>query len=1087
MAVTLAGATAITLSVTGVNTSAAAPAAPLPPAAQPVPLADAAGTPSTGKLSEQVDLTSGASQAVFVQFTGQGAADASAETLAAGAGTPAAQAAAQARTSEVEGTTDAVVDEAMATDAAAEELFTITNAVPGVAIRTTPAALAALAERDDVAKITPLVPKKLMNSNAVQLTQTLKTWQDTGQTGKNVSVGIIDTGIDYTHADFGGPGTVEAFEAASADEAGPFTPTAKVVGGYDFVGDAYNANVEADSTPIPDPNPIDCEGHGTHVAGTAAGFGVNADGSTFTGDYPSLTGDELNAMRIGPGTAPLADLYALKVFGCEGSTNATMVALDWALDPNADGDFSDHLDVINLSLGSDYGVVDDPDNLLINKLAYYGVIPVLSAGNSGDLTDSGGSPGNAVRSIAVASTVDSFQLRDGVRVDAPADVAGVAGGQFSVAYPWASAPDVSGTVTPLSAANADGCTALSPEDAALVAGKIAWLQWDDNDATRACGSGARSANVAAAGAIGALFTSDLVVFGAGITGSPVIPVVQLTSASTAALAPAAVAGTLQITFSGELARSLPTYDDSITDTISSFTSRSSHGSLGVVKPDVAAPGDTIASAGIGSGDDAAVLSGTSMASPHTAGIAALVRAAHPAWSVEQVKAAVMNTADNDLFTGTDRSGLRYGPNRVGTGRVDALAAVTTPLLAFSTNVSGGVSASFGVVEAPVSADTVTRTRTVTVQNTGSAAADVAMSYDEITPQPGVAYSVSPTTATVPAGGSVTATVTMTVSPAQLRKVIDPTMEALQLDVPRQFVSAASGLLLVKPAGDQSALRVPVYGAAKPASLTRAYDSAYGTSRALRIAGRGVSQAPSSSSFNSMVSVMTMGYDSPRAPICSATITTGCTYNASTLAGDLHYVGAGATKGPDGTVATGSVWFGATTWSRWATVGNTTYPYVDIDVNGDGTPDLRSQVQNLTGTDVLVAILADLATGDTLDVQPVNFQFGDVDTNVFDTNTILIPVNPAFLGITPADTSFPISYSVGTQSGLAPYNLGDIDSTPMIPFDVATPAVQVSDPLYFDNSNTAIPYTRGGTGAAQALVIHLHGLNGTKGQVVSLRG
>ena len=83
-------------------------------------------------------------------------------------------------------------------------------------------------------------------------------------------------------------------------------------------------------------------------------------------------------------------------------------ALDWALDPNNDGDFSDHLDIVNMSLGSDYGVVDDPENDMINQLASYGVLPVIAMGNHGDLTDTGGSPGNAVRSLAVASSVDAL-------------------------------------------------------------------------------------------------------------------------------------------------------------------------------------------------------------------------------------------------------------------------------------------------------------------------------------------------------------------------------------------------------------------------------------------------------------------------------------------------------------------------------------------------------------------------------------------------------------------------------------------------------------------------------------------------------
>ena len=76
--------------------------------------------------------------------------------------------------------------------------------------------------------------------------------------------------------------------------------------------------------------------------------------------------------------------------------------------------------------------------------------------------------------------------------------------------------------------NLDGCEAFDAADIARVTGKIAWLEWDDNDATRRCGSAGRSANAVAAGATGAVFTSGLEHFVAGITGSAVIPVFQLT-------------------------------------------------------------------------------------------------------------------------------------------------------------------------------------------------------------------------------------------------------------------------------------------------------------------------------------------------------------------------------------------------------------------------------------------------------------------------------------------------------------------------------------------------------------------------------
>ncbi len=167
---------------------------------------------------------------------------------------------------------------------------------------------------------------------------------------------------------------------------------------------------------------------------------------------------------------------------------------------------------MNLSLGSDYGPVDDPENAVVDNLAKHGVLSVIAMGNGGDLTDIGGAPGNAVRSLAVANSVDAGETYDGLKVNAPAAVAGVKPGQMSVAYDWAHKPDVTGDVVAIPGSNADGCAALSAADAAKVAGKVAWLEWDDNNVTRRCGSAGRSGNVAKAGAIGAIFTSQLSVF-----------------------------------------------------------------------------------------------------------------------------------------------------------------------------------------------------------------------------------------------------------------------------------------------------------------------------------------------------------------------------------------------------------------------------------------------------------------------------------------------------------------------------------------------------------------------------------------------
>jgi hypothetical protein len=382
----------------------------------------------------------------------------------------------------------------------ATTLFTLRNVYAGIAVRTDASRISALRHISGVAAVRPMPAKYLDNASSVPLINAPDVWSSAtpAGTGAGIRVGIIDTGIDYTHANFGGTGNRRAYEADHryADSAtlnvpsGDF-PSAKVVGGTDFVGDAYDAASDdpAIATPHPDPNPLDCNGHGSHVAGTVAGYGVDNVGNTFTGDYSSLAGQNLETQfRIGPGVAPRASLYALRVFGCEGSTNVVSEALDWAADPNGDGNFNDHLDVVNMSLGSDFGAPDDPDSVASNNAALLGITVVASIGNNGDLVDTGGSPGNASRVLAVAASQDQMTILDAMRENTPQNQ--MIAGQFSVLFDWAHHGPTTGDVAAvdptfdpnapdayspdaMAATNADGCDPFTPAQAAAVQGKIA--------------------------------------------------------------------------------------------------------------------------------------------------------------------------------------------------------------------------------------------------------------------------------------------------------------------------------------------------------------------------------------------------------------------------------------------------------------------------------------------------------------------------------------------------------------------------------------------------------------------------------------
>ncbi|MBV9950575.1 MAG: S8 family serine peptidase [Acidimicrobiia bacterium] len=1063
------------------------PVRDLPTAAQHVTARSGASPRLQGAL-----LRARGQVSVFIELAAPNAADAYAAS--APTSRSAAKGAALDARAQADRTASTVVAAVRSSDAGAQELFRTANAVAGVAVTADAASIRSIAARSDVVSIKQLVPKRLENAHAAQLTNVLKTWQDVGVLGTGVRVGIIDSGIDYTHANFGGPGTVKAFKSVNPTKPTPLFPTAKVVGGYDLAGENYDADSDdpAQLRPHPDSNPLDCDGHGSHVAGITAGFGENPNGTTFRGNYRDLTAKSLDAMRIGPGMAPKALLYAFKVFGCpEGeaaSTGLVAPGIDRALDPNNDGDMSDHMDLVNISIGGDYGTADDPEGLFVRNAFRHGMLVVTSAGNGGDLYDVGGSPNATTESLSVASTRDSYELLDALQVTQPTSKAGLEPGQYSEAFDLTGYSKTA-PVAHLTGANADGCDAIPGR----YSGKFLWLEWDDNDATRRCGSATRTDNAAAAGAAGVILTSTLEHFNAGITGDALIPTFQLKLSATRALRPALNAGTLRVRLGADLVQRIDFVDPSIQDTPSGFTSRGNRSPS--IKPDIGAPGDTIVSTGRGTGNRPAVLSGTSMASPHVAGIAALVRQAHPTWSTTDIKADLMNTANHDVYSLDGPKGPIEAPNRIGSGRVDARAALGNLVTAAADAPGSPVSVSFGPVE--VSGDQLRLHKTVVVRNKGSVPVSYRLSYQPITQMPGVSYQLSASSLSVPAHGSARVDVTLTAVRDAMRKTADPTIEKIQLDVPRQFLADASGRIAFQPvSGTTWPLRVPVYAAPKPTSGIQVPHtvrvSGQNGSGFLRLGGRGLSQGSGDQAYDALGSIFELGAVSHQLPGCGPHDVSGCAINQTARGADLHYVGAG-TNAPvvkaQGHPQDAVMYFGIATWNNWENVGVNTVPFVDFDVNHDGTPDFETYVFRATGTDVLIAETDDLATGDVVDQEPANTAFGDVDTNTFDTNVIVLPVFLEALGINPRASSARITYQVGTFSYYsAPADDGIVDAAHPVSYDPLNPGLWTSSgPLFFSEPGKGTTVHRNKAALAKdhsqgdLLVFNLH--NRTEGRAL----
>lgn len=476
--------------------------------------------------------------------------------------------------------------------------------------------------------------------------------EELGITGKGLRIGIIDTGIDYTHTMFGGSGSIEEFKSID-----PTAPVAsyphKIEGGIDLVGDEFSpaSPVTALRIPRPDMNPLDVRsGHGTHVAGTVAGIG-----------------DGVNTYD---GVASGATMHGIKVFGKNSTGDAIVIAaLEYSVDPNGDLDPSDRLDIVNLSLGGAYGKPSINYAEAVKNTVLAGVSFVAAAGNSGDAPYIVGAPSTATEALSVAAGIDNMVHN----VTAVASQVSIDGQKENMYSPLASFSKaladgevISGDVAFIGLGDRD----LTAEEAAKVAGKVALV---DRGAVAFTEKAERALK---AGAIGVVIANNVdgePTIAGGSDNAMSIPVVSISKADGEKIKAALNAKKeIEFSFSNEIKVSRMEY----ADTITSFSSRGPRSEDGLIKPEIVAPGQQIISAATGKGNGGVALNGTSMASPHMAGVMALMKEKFPELSVMDYKHMLMATAK---IIGNEK-GERYSVTAQGAGRVDIMKALTSKLV-----------------------------------------------------------------------------------------------------------------------------------------------------------------------------------------------------------------------------------------------------------------------------------------------------------------------------------------------------------------------------------------------------------------------
>ncbi|HET8528761.1 MAG TPA: S8 family serine peptidase [Gaiellaceae bacterium] len=440
----------------------------------------------------------------------------------------------------------------------------------------------------------------------------------TGADGTGMKIAVVDDGVDQTNPFFAPAGFAYPPGFPKGDTA---ATTPKVIVARVFPGPGAGA---AGRRPVDPASSF----HGTHVAGIAAGdAGTTAPAGA---DHPRVTGLS--------GVAPRAWLGNYRVFtvptpiGHVADTPEIVAAFEAAV--------KDGMDVINFSGGGpEVEPADDALVAAVHAVAAAGVVPVIAAGNDRDDFGVGsvGSPGTAPDAISVAAVSNTHVFAPALDVTAPGGPTGIpfrgAAGELAPVE-WGTRDQTLVDVGSL--AEPHLCGAPLPEGS--LAGAIALVR------RGICPFAEKTARAKAAGAVGIVFADNREGEANTIPVQLALPAGMVSNLDGARLAAFADARGGRTTI--RVGRAPLELETGRSGVITSFSSGGPTAFRHDLKPDVSAPGGQILSSTLPRTDPSrfAVFDGTSMATPHVAGAAALLLELHRSWTPAQVKSALVTSA-----------------------------------------------------------------------------------------------------------------------------------------------------------------------------------------------------------------------------------------------------------------------------------------------------------------------------------------------------------------------------------------------------------------------------------------------------------